>query len=1059
MFCSRIFKFFGKSFLKHLNNTHPHSSTKLSLNDLNATINYNSKSCVDDVINSKIKNSQFSFLHLNINSLSNHLIEISYLLNSKVFDIIFLSETKLDETLPFSYFINLYYDLIRRDRNSFGGGLAVFIKKPLKCNSVVTYNSEIDFEFIYFQITYLKKIINFIFCYKAPILNDKIFIDYLENLLFKINLDEDIFIIGDLNMDLNIFKQNINFSEFIINYGMKNFITESTRINTSKTDTTEVVSESLIDIILHNSDLITNTSVYPCSFSDHSFIIAGLNFTKVKDNNFFSMSRCLNANKLNMIMPYIISIDFNALTDIKCCNLRWLSIKSMILNILNEFAPFKRIKPYIRNYCPWMDDELLEIRQYRDNLYRIYLNSKSSNDRNNFIAYRKLFFSLQNAKMIYFFRDKSLSDFKSSKKFWNFYSSYIKIKSDKTCNSLPSLIRNGNISADEPVLISNMFNNFFSSLSSTSNSSFNDCIEFSNIIFSKLLSEKKLSPNKFSFHSTTESIVKKTIKSLSSTSSPGASDIPITVFKTDPTLDSILETSSFIKCLTDLFNECINTCSFPDEWKSAIVTPLHKGKKLCLDDINNYRGISVLPPIAKTFEKILATQIILYMNSNNLFYESQYGFRSAHSCETALHDFISRMNEIRSNREFGMCLFIDFRKAFDLVDSKILLNKLKWYGFDSLSCNLINNYFSNRRQVVKFNNTMSSSNEINLGVPQGSVLGPLFFLIFINDLPFYLHEFYSILFADDTTLCFNSKNYDDLLGQFFSACNKLIDWCKSNRTDINWLKTEIMFISRKMEVNELGKKRLFRFPSTIRIHNNEVKVVDSFKLLGIIIDNKLNFKKYASHLRITVNRRLYSIKRLFYLSFPVKLQFFKSFILPHFDYCNSLYIYFPKSTIQKICNCYYLCLQRLLNLKFSNTSEFNCINNDLFVYNLESLQHRVLRKLLIFSYKILYSNEAPKNLKNKLVYNYNLNRNQSLRNDFLLAIPFTTSQNKYYEKTFDYFFPKFINIFSCLLLLNSDSSTLISFSLLKTSVFNNVNLFFEKFLNFSPQFDVKFVFL
>ena len=125
-----------------------------------------------------------------------------------------------------------------------------------------------------------------------------------------------------------------------------------------------------------------------------------------------------------------------------------------------------------------------------------------------------------------------------------------------------------------------------------------------------------------------------------------------------------------------------------------------------------------------------------------------------------------------------------------------------------------------------------------------------------------------------------------------------------------------MFISRKLAKDENGVRKLTIFPSYINVDGNEVKVVDSFKLLGIIIDNKFNFRKYSSQLRITVNKRIFSIKRLFYLSFSVKLQFFKSFIWPHFDYCNSLFIHFPKSTLQKISNCYYFCMLRLLNLKF-----------------------------------------------------------------------------------------------------------------------------------------------
>ena len=140
-------------------------------------------------------------------------------------------------------------------------------------------------------------------------------------------------------------------------------------------------------------------------------------------------------------------------------------------------------------------------------------------------------------------------------------------------------------------------------------------------------------------------------------------------------------------------SNCITTCSIPHEWKSAILTPLFKGKKQDPNDINSYRGISVLPPLAKVFEKILATQIIIYLNINNLFYPSQHGFRNAHSCESAIHEIISEMNEARSKRLIGLYLFIDFRKAFDLVDSQLLLNKLKFYGFNDNALNLICNYF------------------------------------------------------------------------------------------------------------------------------------------------------------------------------------------------------------------------------------------------------------------------------------------------------------------------------------------------------------------------------
>ena len=209
---------------------------------------------------------------------------------------------------------------------------------------------------------------------------------------------------------------------------------------------------------------------------------------------------------------------------------------------------------------------------------------------------------------------------------------------------------------------------------------------------------------------------------LNATSGAGFSGIPSKVIK--------YSYSILAPILASLFNHCIDVGKFPVEWKSAIVTPLYKNKGV-KSDFNNYRGISVLPPIAKLFEKILASQITIYLNLNNILFSGQHGFRNGHSCETALHELISYLNENRNKRAISLLLFIDFRKAFDLVDTNILLRKLFHYGFSNSAIELIANYFKDRFQSVKYDKKMSPLLSITLGVPQGSVLGPLFF--FNND--------------------------------------------------------------------------------------------------------------------------------------------------------------------------------------------------------------------------------------------------------------------------------------------------------------------------------------
>lgn len=372
-----------------------------------------------------------------------------------------------------------------------------------------------------------------------------------------------------------------------------------------------------------------------------------------------------------------------------------------------------------------------------------------------------------------------------------------------------------------------------------------------------------------------------------------------------------------------------------------------------------------------------------------------------------------------------------------MVDSSLLLNKLRLYGFSTNSIDLISDYFKDRSQLIKVNQTYSNPRNIKLGVPQGSVLGPLFFLLFINDLPNYLRSFKSFLFADDTSLFLENNNLHLLLEDFNKSVKYLIDWCAYNRLDINWDKTEIMIVTKKRNIN---------IPSSIMINNIKINVVDKFKLLGIIIDNKLNFQDYLYELKMKINKRLYSIKRLFYLPKEVKTQFFKTFIIPYFDYCSTLTIYFPKPTIQKIFNLYNFCLYKLLkiNTRIENSTDYNKLNIHLETFGLSSYQHRLLKRLMYFSYNILNGSSSVKNL---LIKNDDLNKGYNLRNLNRYSQPSLLGKNRYGDETFEYFFSKFINEFSLM-------DIGLKFETFKIRVHNNINIIFDKFIKINTKFDL-----
>ena len=483
-----------------------------------------------------------------------------------------------------------------------------------------------------------------------------------------------------------------------------------------------------------------------------------------------------------------------------------------------------------------------------------------------------------------------------------------------------------------------------------------------------------------------------------------------------------------IPILTELFNDIIASNIIPAEWKSAVVTPLfkNKGDKL---DMNNYRGISIIPPVAKIFEKIISKQITDYFENNMLFFEGQHGFRSGHSCESALHEVISTLNENQNKRLINLLLFIDFRKAFDTVDAELLLLKLFHYGFSNSALKLIENYFYDRHQITKLNSKYSNKCKLGLGVPQGSILGPLFFLIFINDLSYFIENIIIKLFADDTTFIIADISIETCISKFKKAALLLVDWCNYNRVDINWSKTFAM-INSKIDFSAI---------SEIQVSDSiTIKVVDNFKLLGVIIDNKLNFRNNVADISLKINKKLHCIKRLFFLSTNVKLQFFKTFLLPYFDYCLTLTIYYSKEAIQKLCNLYYNCLFKLFKLQLNNM-DTNWINNYLKRYNLFSFQHRVFYRLSIFTFN-------NKKLISKLEHNSSRAIPYSLRNNEHLATIQTVLKEG--KKTLQYFFSKFINSFY-INYLN------LKFSIFKNFVLSNIELFFENFIFLFPLFQLK----
>ena len=277
----------------------------------------------------------------------------------------------------------------------------------------------------------------------------------------------------------------------------------------------------------------------------------------------------------------------------------------------------------------------------------------------------------------------------------------------------------------------------------------------------------------------------------------------------------------------------------------------------------------------------------------------------------------------------------------------------------------------------------------------------------LYDLPFFINSVALILFADDTTFFKASDSLENLISTFTLLFKELFEWCKHNRIDLNVSKTFIMFVTR----------RRIALPTEVICGDFIIKVVEKFKLLGVTIDDKLIFARHVSNTSIIINYKLNSIKKLFYLCTTVKVQFFKSFILPYFDYCLSLSIYYSKSILQKLCNSYNICLFKLFNStktdKFNfKSSENELLNKFLKRFNIFSFTHRVFIKLNLFFYKN-FSNENPPILFKKFTDKKtdSLTITKILRSNISYSITETNSKLKFGDLTFYSFYTKFYNKF------------------------------------------------
>lgn len=802
----------------------------------------------------------FKLASLNINKLLTHIDELRILLANNDIDIIAINETKLDVTVTDNEVNIQDYHIVRRDRTTNGGGGVCFYVKN-SINFTIRNDLNVDsLENLCLEIQKPRsKPFVVVTWYRPPDSPVSIF-SYFETLIGKLDSKTtEFYLLGDLNCDMIAERYDNNTRKLMSIadvYGLTQLITEPTRITPT--------SATLIDLIYTNSpDKVAYSGVCHISISDHCmvFVYRKLSGSRMSNGHNTIIYRNFRKFSRDSFRNDIASQNWDQVYNSSDPNEMWLQWKRIFLSIVDKHAPLRKLRVRARS-SPWITAELKELMHDRDILK---IKASKSNDPNDWAQFKQrrntVNCKIRLAKQAYFLNNFN-EHMGNSKKTWQTINELTSRKSGKA--SVTSLKVNGSLITD-PSVLPNEFNNHFATIGPKLAS---DIDSSDNLDYQKYLT---CINQRFQLQPTTIGKVFTLLNKLKKSKATGLDMISARLIRECADLICIP--------ICDIFNQSINLGIFPDDWKLARVTPLFKeGNR---DDVNNYRPISIISVVAKVFERLIYDQLYAYLDEHQILSKYQSGFRAIHSAVTALLEATDTWAYNIECGKVNAVVFLDLKKAFDTVDHQILLLKLKYYGIHGDSYQLFKSYLENRTQICSVNGNFSNTCILDCGVPQGTILGPLLFLLYINDLPNCLSNCEPRMYADDTHLTFASDNIDDIQSYLNQDLENVCIWLKANKLTLNMTKTEFMLIGSRQRLRTLAVS------PTLSIDDTLIRQVNTTKSLGVFIDDKLNWNSHIEKLIKKIASGIGAIKRVRHLVPQVTLHhIYQSLVQPHFDYCN-----------------------------------------------------------------------------------------------------------------------------------------------------------------------------
>ena len=793
------------------------------------------------------RNHNICSMHLNIRSLPDKFDKLKLLLsqldNVNVnIDFILICETYLTERNHDLYHLPGYNFISRHRKQTKCGGVGMYISD--KYNYIIRDDISLfvehSFESVFVEVL-INNAVNIIVgeIYRVPNSNRQLSIQYYEDIISKLQYENKEVIIGtDQNFDYlnSTCVHSKHLLETYFSAGFIPTITRPTRITHA--------SAKLIDNIYVKCKQLGNNTVsciLTVDISYHFPVLLFVNNKHSKPNRKSTFTfRKFDNDSTNYIKRLLQATDWSTMHSLSVDEQ-----SEFLSNKIHEYidlcVPLKTVtighKYVIRE--KWMTRGLL-----KSSLNQNKLRSKISKNNNNisineYKTYRNLYNRLIRIAKATHYSELIEQHRGNISKTWKILN---KLLGKNLNKSNPQIFNINNIQTEDKSQISNAFCSYFTDIGNQYAASIGPS--------SKQFNEYLIGncSKSLFLHPTDKRDIIRIINELKPKNSCGHDGISSKLVK-DLKNEIALPLSIMI-------NASIESGHVPDTMKLAKVIPIYKSKDKQM--LNNYRPISLLPIFSKILEKVVYQMLFNFLNTNNALFSSQYGFRKNHSTINAVTELVSHVIKAMNRRENTISVFLHLSKAFDTVNHNILLRKPEFYGIRGIALEWFKHYLTGRKQYVLYNNTQSSKQYITCGVPQGSVLGPLLFLIYINDIPNCLKYSKSIVFADDTTIFASCKNMNTLYNNMNDDLSNLINWFKANMLSLNIAKTNYLLFPSSKLVNVGEDMKLYADADEI-IRN------ECCKFLGIIIDDKLGWLDHINSINIKLSRSLYilnSVKKM-----------------------------------------------------------------------------------------------------------------------------------------------------------------------------------------------------